>query len=1433
MPARALAKGDFDEDGVPDLLVAHTGADGRGAIAIHRGNIDAIYPNQPEAKERRAKGTFTDAPFLRSVSVFDAGEAIDFVGAGDFDADGHWDAVTARRGGRTLYWQRGDGKGALGAAQKIELPGALTAFVVGEVNRRDGLDDVVVAVEGAGGARLVVFEGPRGALVDPPEEIPVTGKVSTIAVGHVDDDYTNDLVVGAGSNLHVVRGRDRRLSLDGTKRAAVRPADVTTVALPFTITSLALGEFDDASGRDIALCDASRRVSVVGAREILDDPRSVLARLSPSAVAGPAGAAGAPEGARLVRAKVSGRGGDDLLILDGDASGVLSRAPVDPAGNRRLEVAHALGPIVDVVGMRLGPEALDSLVEAVDGDPAPTITRPGPFSTYSVSTTNDFGPGSLRQAIIDANAATDIDVIRFDIPGPAPHVIQPLDGLPVIAYPVIIDGTTNPDFAGSPVIVIDGSMAGIFSGLEVWGGASIVRGLVINQFPNTGFSLASGIALNHGEDDIVEGNFLGTDWTGAAPGPGQWAGVGVYSAHHTIGGTTPAARNVIAGNFDAVRMQVGANGTIVRGNYVDLNASGTASIFASNGIAASNFLAPGPLIADLVIGGTVAGSGNVVAGDWDVNLDHTTGALVQGNRIGTDPAGMIVLHALGHGVWLSNSSGATVGGTTPSARNIVGGQSVGISVGPGGAGGVATGNLIQGNHVGVAADGFSPIPNQIGVRIDGGPNNVVGGFVPAARNIVSGNTSRGIYLIGSIGGNDVLGNWIGITASGSVALPNATGVHVEDSPGNRIGGSTIEAANVISGNTEGVAITGAASSGNVVEVNLIGTNSTGTLPLGNSYAGVILTDAPSNFVGIKQGQGNIISANEVGVVIRGAGATSNRIQGNRIGTDLTGTSMVGSAAAGIQVSFGAAGNVIGGPGLEIGNLISGGGEGVTVFPTVGPGNLIIGNLIGTDLAGTTAFPNLIGIDAAGPGTLIGDGVLSHRNVISGNLQEGIWYGSFGVVDGNFIGTRIDGTLPLGNGGCGIRVDPGVPLAGEHAVVGRATPSSAGNVIANNGTAGIVVTPGSMAAQLSGNSIHDNGGLGIDLGEDGVTPNDLDDPDTGPNMAQNYPVLTITNTSGGDVELRGFLDGTPSTGPFTIDFYSSPTCDSSGNGEGQTWLGSTTTSTPASSLNAVFLGTFTVDVADGEAITATATSPDHDTSEFSACRGAVGVPPGPIAGLAIAAGQAESVSWQPVPGATSYHIYVGTRATQGALATQAFDSCEAVTLQGTSFNIPPAGNPPVGEMFWIQVTAEGQYGEGAAGPGDPGPEILNSTGTCTTSCAHDPCAPGAALEPACSLSASLVCEKDSACCDPGKTGWTGSCVKEVRTLAGSLLCPEAQGQCAHGVCDDSGPLTPGCDVPPLAVSCTAAICAVDPKCCQQAWNQACIAKVASVCHASCI
>src|SRR5436309_1474519 len=180
----SLASADFDEDGVPDLISGYA-YNGRGIITLLRGNVDSIYPNAPEAKERKANGTFTDAPFLSPAQVFSAPVAADFVGAGDFDSDSHWDVVVASRTHNALYLLSGDGHGGFQPAKEIPLRGVVTAMTTGEINRADGLRDVVVGVTTERGAEALVFEGPEGALKAQAEVLQMPAAVTALALGQL------------------------------------------------------------------------------------------------------------------------------------------------------------------------------------------------------------------------------------------------------------------------------------------------------------------------------------------------------------------------------------------------------------------------------------------------------------------------------------------------------------------------------------------------------------------------------------------------------------------------------------------------------------------------------------------------------------------------------------------------------------------------------------------------------------------------------------------------------------------------------------------------------------------------------------------------------------------------------------------------------------------------------------------------------------------------------------------------------------------------------------------------------------------------------------------------------------------------------------------------------------------------------------------------
>src|SRR5205085_341453 len=213
----SLASADFDEDGVPDLLTGYATTDGTGIINLQRGNIDALYPHSPEAQQRRAKGSFTPAPFLPATQVIASPDAPTFLAAGDFNADKHRDIVLTSVGSHRLYFLLGDGGGGFQQPQAVELPGAVTAFTTGECNSLAGLPDVVVGLTSAVGAQVFVLASPRGALHARPEIVSLPEAADALTLGQVDEpahDSWNDLIVGARHKLIIIHGRDNRLDSD-------------------------------------------------------------------------------------------------------------------------------------------------------------------------------------------------------------------------------------------------------------------------------------------------------------------------------------------------------------------------------------------------------------------------------------------------------------------------------------------------------------------------------------------------------------------------------------------------------------------------------------------------------------------------------------------------------------------------------------------------------------------------------------------------------------------------------------------------------------------------------------------------------------------------------------------------------------------------------------------------------------------------------------------------------------------------------------------------------------------------------------------------------------------------------------------------------------------------------------------------------------------
>ena len=521
-------------------------------------------------------------------------------------------------------------------------------------------------------------------------------------------------------------------------------------------------------------------------------------------------------------------------------------------------------------------------------------------ATFTVTNTDDAGPGSLRQAIIAANAVPSPNVpdqISFDIPGSGVRTITVVTQLPPLTDPVIIDGYTQPGASANTLAVgnnaallieLNGN-GGLFSGLVFSGGDSTVRGLVINRFNG------NGIVLQALGNNRIEGCWIGTNAAGTAAA-NNGGGVRVETPNNFIGRSNPGARNVILGGSNPaihlVAGNVGVGGNAIQGNYIGTNAAGSTGLGAA-GISIETL--------QNLIGGHDPGQGNVISGDRGIDIREfrASGTIIQGNYIGLSANGTTALANNGSGISILRANDTRVGGAQAGARNVIVTRGTGIQVSGNGnvAEMTASDSVILGNYIGLSATG-SALATAVGagpgIGLTGADNTRVGSGDPGGRNVIA-NHARGIAIAeDAADNNSVQGNYIGTDATGLVAVPNAGhGISITFSSGGQppfgtlIGGTLAGERNVISGNGDcGIFSQGRST---LIVGNYIGAAADGS-PLGNNGDGIQLSSANKTGIGgATPGTGNIIAFNGSRLVsnarscgIRIFNGTEHRISGNAI-----------------------------------------------------------------------------------------------------------------------------------------------------------------------------------------------------------------------------------------------------------------------------------------------------------------------------------------------------------------------------------------------------------------------------------------------------------------------------------------------------------------------------------------------------------------------
>jgi hypothetical protein len=635
-----------------------------------------------------------------------------------------------------------------------------------------------------------------------------------------------------------------------------------------------------------------------------------------------------------------------------------------------------------------------------------------------VTNTADVGSGSLRAALyyaMDNPGAT----VEFNIPTNDPGYSNSVFTIyltgylpPLVTNGVTIDGTSQPGYAGRPLVVIDGSQMipeayapGTVTGLLIYAANCHVKGLSFQNFNWNGITISYPEATNN----VIAGCWCGPDYTGTNAAPNAYQGILIYNgaSSNAIGGALSGDRNVLSGNSQYGVYITGTNtvGNVVYGNYIGTTANGEAAL-----------------------------------GNWDGGMIITGGAYSNTVGGGGLNAGNLLSCNASFGLWIDSSN-----------------------------------NLVEGNWMGLDATGAVALQNTfVGMYLINGAqsNSVVG-------NVLSGNYSEGIRLTGmGTSFNSVQGNFIGTDSSGSNAVPNGfAGLTFYDGAANNVaGGTTAGARNIVSGNwTYGVAIGDPGTTNNLVEGNLVGLSINGFSAMANGTGALIGNGAQQNIL-----SGNFLSGNDGrGVLISDTNTDGNFVEGNVIGLAVNQIMPLANAWEGVAIENGAQSNVIG-----------------------------------------------LGISGAGL-----------ANEIAFNGWEGI-----AVYDNSTIGNTFRG-----------------------------------NNIYSNGELGINLVGGTENSY-------------------GVTANHSGGAVPGPNDLQNYPVITNVYTSGASTVVSGTFNSTATRG-FLIDCYRNVTPDPSGYGDGRFYAGSVAITTAADGDATFFL--VTSGSYAGQYFSCTATDgTTGDTSEFS-------------------------------------------------------------------------------------------------------------------------------------------------------------------------------------------------------------------------------------------
>ena len=773
------------------------------------------------------------------------------------------------------------------------------------------------------------------------------------------------------------------------------------------------------------------------------------------------------------------------------------------------------------------------------------------------------------------------------------------DGVQIGGAPGTNNNTILGNYIGTDVTgTID--LGNLQDGIDIYGSANNnqILGNVISGNNGQGIFLGSTFGTSVG--NIVQSNYIGTTANGAnALGNGadgiRIGDIGSSSTanNSVIGGTLPNQANIIAFNFFDGITVADSTGVSILGNSIYKNGSTAADLAVDlndNGVtlndgfdfdSGSNGLQNFPVLSSA----SVFNNGTLISGNFSSN----TNTAYRIEFFSSRPTVADATYGEGH-IYLGfvNVSTDGVGNASFSpllARWINAGDRVSATATVDLGGGTYGSTSEYSQHIAatlassnvIVVDTISDVADSSSMTsiTNLAANRGADGLISLREAITAANANAGTdYIFFNLGQPKVNGAY---TISTLSALPSITDTVILDasSEPDFVGQPIVELNGTSAGASSGLTLTSTAS--------------------GSTVRGFVINRFANS-----------------GILV--SNSDNNTIQGNYIGTDVTGTmdvngSTASGAQSGIVLSTGSSGNLVGGTTAAARNVVSGNNWfGVEMVGLGTINNLVQGNYIGTNAAGTAAVGNLVGgisfWDGAANNT-IGGGAIGTRNIISATMSgNGVVVGGpssplNNIVQGNFIGTDVTGLLNLGNASNGILF-----TSGNLTLIGGIN-AGEGNTIAYNGANGISLqsSTGTDNTFLS-NNILSNLGLGIDLSENGVTPNDLLDADSGPNNLQNFPLLYAGSVSGGALTLTGEIRSAANK-TYRLEFFRTPLGleDPTGYGEGRNYLAYLNVTTDGSGFAAINIFTSNIwGIVATDRLSATATEivagNYRSTSEFS-------------------------------------------------------------------------------------------------------------------------------------------------------------------------------------------------------------------------------------------